>query len=257
MKIYHTAPPLIYKSFPEFTKESEALVIHEIDITHMTIGNIKSLKHLSNNIIFYLHNFISKNEIQPIISMLGTKKIIYPVESLDNIHELEITYADSSINIIADIIANNEREYTVLLYNVLKSKVIKGVGLDYIHMLNSFPSIPLFALRPRAIEHMNVILGLSLYDKEIYCLRMCGALPEILLTKTQEFITATITDVALSLALNGIRIDDSNLLPTDFDMDFVNKNSIDCPKSLITVEKMNSIFDLVKHNIQIMREHNG
>lgn len=257
MKIFHTAPPQIYKSFPEFTRESDTLVIREIDITHMTVGNIQTIKHLSDNIVLWLHNFISKSEVQPIISMLGAKKVIYPVESIDNINELEITYANSSVDIVADIIAGNERDYTTLLYKALRSKVIKGVGLDYTHLAPAFPSVPLFALRPRAIEHMNLIIGLSLYDKEIYCLRMSGALPEILLLKTQGFITAIISDVALSLALNGIRIDDSNLLPTDFDTDFVNRNSIDCSKPLITIEKMQSIFDIVKHNIQIMGEHNN
>ena len=259
MNICHVTTPAIYKEFPEILNGNSYIFIRENDILHTTINDAHYISNQNNvKVVLWLNHFIPKNEIYTTAIMIGAKKIIYPVTSLNDIHELERMYVDSNLSVIATIIADTERDYMLLLHNVLKSKVIKGVGLDYIHMLNAFGSfsLPLFALRARVIEHTNVLIGLSLYDKEIYCLRMCGALPEILLLKNYEYVYTLVTDSAITLALNNIKIDDSSLLPVDFNMDFVNKNSIDCSKAIIVPENIKPVFDLVKYNIKIMEEHN-
>ncbi len=257
MEICHTVPLKLYNQLPELIKNNSKLIIREANICDMSAKDIWWVKHLSKEVIVWFDNYLTKSEILPITATVGAQKIICPVQSLGDVNEVETAFIASNIKPIVNIISSKEKDYLTVLGKALKSEVIIGIAFDYTYMLKPFKSfsVPPFAVRPRLIEYANVLYGLSLYNKEFYCLNMCGALSEILLLKSFGLVSVLATDVAVSLARSQIKIDDETMIPTDFNMRFVKKYHIDDP--YISYNVSPEMYKIIKNNIKVMEEYNG
>lgn len=258
MEICHVSPSTtLYQKHPKLFEDNSRIVVRNTDVL-----NFKVLKKLSRTgkeiILWYDTPAKNKQVVVNLAAKIGCRKVIYPVSTLKELHQLENLYGAGHLKFVATITTNStERDYLLVLGGILRSRKIVGVGFDWTHMVSPFQhlSLPLFAIRPRVLTHANILFGLALYNKEYYCLRSNGVLAEIMLLANFGFIDALVTDVALTLAKAKIKMDDENRLPTDFGHEFTQEHHIDDFHE--TFEVVDEEYALIKYNIKTMQEHNN
>jgi hypothetical protein len=255
MELCTTTSLQTYRQLPEILKNSSRVIIREAVICDAARDDINWLSRQPLERILWFDEYLPKNEILPVAAEFKSKKIMCPATTIDNVDAIENAFADSDISVIVIPNAQTSKVYLAIVCKCLISKVIAGIGFDYHAMRQPFSAyaVPEFLMRPRVLEYMNDLYGFSLYNKELHCLKMSGALTEIFRLYNLGYVDTLISDIALSCARSCIRLDESSILPTEFDSEFVKRYHIDDPNidCTLTEQMRNILF----RNIDVMRQH--
>lgn len=255
MYIAHTGPVKLLLDY----NIGGAKVVDNFTVVSAHVSDLNQLRKLSPTlrIISDIGGVNIDNAVDDAPSLakfIESSRIIYPVSNVEDINRLEDIYKNSPTTLMIEI----KGEYIghqllhQMVHTCLKSSVVKeivfGSSLQQANVHD-----PLMYQRVKMLDYLDEIHSFKLHNnKVIHCSGFSGALVEIYNLARVGFITSLITDAAASFARSGLKIDNIDMNPTDYNLEFLNKYHIDDP----TIEyDISQIRELITYNMKVMDEY--